>query len=57
MPEQTTLRHCAKKSAWHVLMLSTDQYKKARQARFSTTGYVCSTQTIVVSNPGVGFSA
>ena len=29
--------------------------KKARQARFSTAGYVCSTETIVVSDPAVCF--
>ena len=27
--------------------------KKARQARFSTAGYVCSTETKVVSHPAV----
>ena len=41
------------KIARHVFMFSTDLYKKARQARFSTTGYVCSTQNRVVSHPAV----
>ena len=54
MLEQTTWGHRAKKSARDVFMFSTDQYKKARQARFSTAGYVCSTQTRVVSHPAVG---
>ena len=36
-------------------IFSTDQYLKARQARFSTTGYVCYTQTRVVSRPAVEF--
>ena len=54
MSEQTTWCHRAKKSARHVFMFSSDQYKKARQVRFSTAGCVCSTQTRVDSHPAVG---
>ena len=35
------------------IFFSTDEYKKARQMRFSTAGYVWSTQNRVVSNPAV----
>ena len=53
MWEQTTLWHCARKSARHVLKFFTDQLKKARQMRFSTAGYTCSTQTRVIFDPAV----
>ena len=44
------------KSARHVFIFSTDQYKKVAQAQFSTAGYVCSTETRVVSHPAVALS-
>ena len=53
MWEQKTLWHCARKSARHVLKFFTDQLKKARQMRFSTVGYMSSTQTRVIFDPAV----
>ena len=55
MSKQTRWWHRARKSARHVFMLSTDQYKILRHIRFSTVGYVCSTQTTVIFNPAVWY--